>query len=372
MKIGVPKEIKPQENRVGLTPAAVYELARRGHTVYVQRSAGEGSQFSDAAYTQAGATILDNLEAVYEAASLIVKVKEPLEAEYGLLQAQHTLFTYLHLVSSRALTEALMHSQALCVAYETVESKDGRLPLLLPMSEVAGRMSIQQGARCLERHSGGYGVLLGGVTGVSPAKVLIVGGGVVGTEAAKVAAGMGAQVTLLDKNLARLRYLRDVLPANVQLLCANHSLLSELIQSHHLVIGAVLVTGAKAPHIITKEMISTMPRGAVLVDVSVDQGGCAETSRPTTHEEPTYQVDGVLHYCVANMPGVVPHTSTLALTNATLPYVIQLADQNGQPALKANPLLRKGINIMKGHITYPAVSEAFDLPYTESEKLLNS
>ena len=371
MIIGVPKEIKPQEQRISLTPAAVHEVIQCGHTVLVQSQAGEGSGFSDKEYQTVGAQILKNIHEVYAQADMIVKVKEPLEAEYKLIKKGQILLSFFHFASSAVLTQAMIASQSVCVAYETVENHKKQLPLLTPMSEVAGRMAIQQGIRFLESSAGGIGLLLGGVTGVEPVHVLILGAGSVGTEAAKIAAGLGAQVTLLDKDLDRLRYLSEVLPKNVRPLVSNPHLIEKCLSTHQLIIGAVLIKGAKAPHIINRAMLSKMKAGTVLVDVSVDQGGCFETTRPTTHEHPIYHVDGIMHYCVANMPGAVPKTSTLALTNATLPYVIELANKGWRQACKQNQKLCKGLNIVEGKVVYPAVSEVFQVPHTPAEEVLS-
>ena len=359
MKIGTPKEIKNNENRVGLTPAGVSALKKMGHTVYIQHGAGINSGFSDDLYRHVGATLLPDIESVYEQSEMIVKVKEPVEPEYNLIKNDQLLFTYFHFASDETLTKAMMKTKAVCLAYETVEESDRSLPLLIPMSEIAGRMSIQEGAKYLEKPNGGEGILLGGVPGVKPAKVLILGGGVVGTQAAWMAAGLGADVTLLDISLPRLRYLDDVLPPNVKTLASSLYVIEEEIRTADLVIGAVLVTGAKAPHLVTKKMLPTMKQGAVMVDVAIDQGGCFETSHPTTHNDPIFFVDGVVHYCVANIPGAVPYTSTLALTNATFPYVVQLAEKGWKKACADNAALRKGLNIIKGNIVYSAVNEAF-------------
>ncbi|MDP4203078.1 MAG: alanine dehydrogenase [Bacteroidota bacterium] len=359
MKIGTPKEIKNNENRVGLTPAGVSALVKQGHIVYIQEGAGVNSGFSDELYLKVGATLLPSIEEVYAASDMIVKVKEPIEPEYRLIKKDQLLFTYFHFASNAGLTKAMIDSGAVCLAYETVEKADRSLPLLIPMSEVAGRMSIQEGAKYLERPNGGKGILLGGVPGVKPAKVLVLGGGVVGTQAAWMAAGLGADVTLADISLPRLRYLSDVLPKNVKTLVSSEYVIAEEVKTADLVIGAVLVTGAKAPHLVTADMLSTMQKGAVMVDVAIDQGGCFETSRPTTHNDPIYTIDGVVHYCVANIPGAVPYTSTLALTNATLPYAIQLANLGWEKACEVSEELRKGLNIVKGEIVYPAVREAF-------------
>lgn len=359
MIIGCPKEIKNNENRVALTPAGALALVRRGHTVYVQKTAGLGSGYADEMYEAAGAQLLDTIEEVYATAETIVKVKEPIEPEYDLVREGQLLFTYFHFASSRPLTEAMVKSGAICLAYETVEAPNGSLPLLVPMSEVAGRMAVQQGAAYLEKPAGGLGILLGGVPGVKPAKVVVLGGGVVGTQAAKMAAGLGAQVILMDINLDRLRYLADVLPANVRTVYSSEYNIRKELSTVDLIVGAVLIPGAKAPHLITRDMLAEMRDGSVVVDVAVDQGGCIETCHPTTHENPTYVVDGVVHYCVANMPGAVPYTSTIALTNATLPYLLQLADKGWEKATAENPGLAKGLNVVDGKIVYEPVAAAF-------------
>ena len=361
MIIGVPKEIKSNENRVALTPGGALELIKRGHSVYVQSSAGDGSGFPDSSYKKVGATILKTIEAVYKKAEMIIKVKEPIKKEYGLIRKDQLIFTYFHFASYKPLTRAMIKSGAICLAYETVEMPDRTLPLLIPMSEVAGRMAIQQGAKYLEQPAKGRGVLLGGVPGVPPGKVLILGGGIVGTQAAKMAAGLGAQVTIMDINMARLRYLSDVMPANVTTLFSNELNVRQLVQTHDLIVGAVLIPGAKAPNLVTREMLKTMRPGTVLVDVAVDQGGCIETCKPTTHDKPTYIIDDIVHYCVANMPGAVPYTSTLALTNATLPYAIKLADKGWQQACIEDKPLRLGLNVIKGKVVYKGVAEAFNL-----------
>lgn len=362
MIIGIPKEIKNNENRVALTPAGAKELVKRGHTVYVQHTAGENSGFPDSAYETVGAKILPSINDVYQTAEMIVKVKEPIAVEYPLVRKGQLVFTYFHFASDEKLTHAMMDSGSVCLAYETVENPDGTLPLLIPMSEVAGRMSIQEGARFLEKPQGGKGILLGGVPGVKPARVLVLGGGIVGYNAALMAAGMGADVTIADISLPRLRHLEEVMPANVRTLYSStHNIETEL-PATDLVIGAVLIPGAKAPHLITKEMLGLMKPGSVLVDVAIDQGGCFETSHPTTHADPVYTVDGIVHYCVANIPGAVPQTSTLALTNATLPYVLELADKGWKEACKEDKTLYPGLNIIEGQIVYPAVAEAFGLP----------
>jgi alanine dehydrogenase len=370
MIIGVHKEIKNNENRVALTPAGAKEMIKRGHTVYIQHTAGEGSGFPDSEYEAAGAKILPTIEATYEIAEMIMKVKEPIESEYKLIKENQLLFTYFHFASYEPLTKAMVASKAVCLAYETVEKADRSLPLLIPMSEVAGRMAIQKGANYLEKPLKGRGILLGGVPGVLPAKVLILGGGIVGTQAAWMAAGLGADVTIMDVSLPRMRYLADVMPANVKTMMSNEYNVRKLIKNHDLIVGAVLIPGAKAPHLITRDMLKEMQPGTVLVDVAVDQGGCIETCRPTTHENPTYIIDDVVHYCVANMPGAVPYTSTLALTNATLPYAMQLADKGWKKAAQENPDLVPGLNVINGEIVYEAVAQAFNMPYTPVDKYL--
>ncbi len=369
MIIGVPKEIKNNENRVALTPAGAAEFVKHGHTVYVQSTAGIGSGFADEVYASAGATILSTIEEVYAIAEMIIKVKEPIEPEYKLVKKSQIVYTYFHFASSEELTNAMVDSGAVCLAYETVELPDRSLPLLVPMSEVAGRMSVQQGAKYLEKTFGGSGILLGGVPGVPPAKVLVIGGGVVGTEAAKMAAGLGADVTIMDLSLPRLRYLADIMPANVKTMMSNGYNIREMAQTHDLIIGAVLIPGAKAPKLVTKDMLKTMRPGTVLVDVAVDQGGCFETTKATTHANPVFTIDDVIHYCVANMPGAVPRTSTLALTNATLPYGLQLADKGWKKACRENIPLGKGLNVVDGKIVYRGVAEAFNMTYTDPDTL---
>ncbi len=371
MIIGVPQEIKNNENRVALTPGGAQELTKLGHRVYVQTQAGVGSGFSDEEYQEAGAQMLPTIEAVYETAEMIIKVKEPIEREYDLVRKDQLVFTYFHFASSEPLTRAMIKSGAVCLAYETVELPDRSLPLLVPMSEVAGRMSIQEGAKYLEKPMQGRGILLGGVPGVRPAKVMILGGGIVGTNAAKMAAGLGADVTILDNNLNRLRYLDDILPANVNTFMSSEYNIRSLIDTHDLIVGAVLIPGAKAPKLITRNMLSKMRPGTVLVDVAVDQGGCIETCHPTTHEDPTFLVDDVLHYCVANMPGAVPYTSTLALTNATLPYAMLLANLGWQKACVTSAPLQAGLNVVNSDVVYPSVAEAFDLPHVPVEEHLS-
>lgn len=370
MIIGVPKEIKQSENRVALTPAGALEFVKRGHTVYVQSTAGVGSGFEDSEYVASGAKILPTIEEVYAIAEMIIKVKEPIEKEYSLVKPNQLLFTYFHFASYEPLTKAMIASNAVCLAYETVESSDRSLPLLVPMSEVAGRMAIQQGAKFLEKPQKGRGVLLGGVPGVPPAKVLVLGGGVVGTQAAKMAAGLGAIVTILDVSLKRLRYLSDVMPANVITMYSNEYTIRRLIKNHDLIVGAVLIPGAKAPSLITRDMLKEMRPGTVIVDVAVDQGGCIETCKPTTHDDPVYIIDNVVHYCVANMPGAVPYTSTVALTNATLPYALQLAEKGWKQACQDNQELKMGLNVVNGKVVYQGVADAFNLPYTPVEHIL--
>ena len=365
MIIGVPKEIKNNENRVGMTPSGVQEMTKNGHVVYVQATAGVNSGFSDDAYTAAGAKILPTIEEVYASADMIVKVKEPIECEYKLVRKGQLVFTYFHFASSEPLTKAMIESGAVCCAYETVERKDRSLPLLIPMSEVAGRMATQEGCYFLERPRGGKGKLMGGVPGVKPAKVLVIGGGVVGTAAARTAAGMGADVTICDVSLPRLAYLADVMPKNVKTLMSSEYNIREELKSADLVVGSVLIPGAKAPKLVTRDMLALMEPGSVLVDVAIDQGGCFETSHATTHQEPTYYVDGILHYCVANIPGAVPYTSTLALTNATLPYALQLANKGWRKACADNEELRKGLNVVEGKVVYKEVAEAWGLPFED-------
>ncbi len=370
MIIGVPKEIKNNENRVGLTPAGVAELRKHGHSLLVQASAGEGSGFADAEYEQAGAQLLPTIADVYGQAEMIIKVKEPIAEEYPLIKENQLLFTYFHFASGEELTHAMIARKAICLAYETVELPSRALPLLIPMSEVAGRMAPQEGAKYLEKPLKGRGILLGGVPGVKPAHVLVLGAGIVGTQAAKVAAGLGAQVTVMDINLNRLRELDDFMPKNVVTQYSNEYNIREAIKTADLVVGAVLIPGAKAPHLITRDMLKTMRPGTVLVDVAVDQGGCIETCRPTTHENPTFIIDDVVHYCVANMPGAVPYTSTLALTNATLPYAVKLANQGWQEACRRDAALRLGLNVVHGEVVYQGVAEAWNLPLVDVESVL--
>ena len=362
MIVGIPKEIKNNENRVSLTPAGARELIKRGHSVYVQHTAGENSGFPDSEYEHAGAIILPEIEDVYAIADMIIKVKEPIEYEYKLVRKGQLIFTYFHFACNRTLTEAMLASGAVCLAYEPVIDHQGNLPLLIPMSEVAGRMATQEGARFLERPQGGKGILMGGVPGVKPAKVLVLGGGVVGTQAALMAAGLGADVTICDISLTRLRQLNEIMPKNVTTLFSSIYNIEKELPSTDLVIGAVLIPGAKTPHLITHNMLNIMQKGSVLVDVAIDQGGCFETSHPTTHANPIYEIDGIIHYCVANIPGAVPFTSTLALTNATLPYAIRLADKGWEQACAEDSGLKLGLNIINSKITFPGVAEAFNMP----------
>ncbi len=362
MLIGVPKEIKTNENRVALVPAGAETLVARGHRVVIETSAGVGSGFPDDSYVAAGAEILDTADEVWSRAEMIMKVKEPIEPEWPRIRKDQVLFTYFHLAAAESLTKALIASHSVSIAYETVQLPSGELPLLTPMSEVAGRMAVQEGAKYLEKYYGGSGILLGGVPGVLPAKVMVIGGGVVGTNAAKMAAGLGADVVILDLSLDRLRYLSDVMAANVKLRYSNLYNIREELAHSDLVIGAVLVPGKKAPNLVTRADLASMREGAVIVDVAVDQGGCVETIQPTTHEDPIYTVDGVIHYGVANMPGAVPRTSTLALTNATFPYALTLADKGWRAACRADESLALGVNVVDGHITYGGVAEAFGMP----------
>lgn len=371
MHIGIPKEIKNNESRVALTPAGAHELIKRGHTVSVETLAGDGSGFTDSDYSNVGARILSTADEVWATAEMIMKVKEPIEEEYGRCRKGQLIFTYFHFASSEKLTDAMISSGAVCLAYETVEQSDGSLPLLVPMSEVAGRMAIQEGARYLQKPVKGRGVLLGGVPGVAPGKVLILGGGIVGVQAAKMAAGLGAHVTILDVNLQRLRYINDIMPHHVVTEFSSEYNIRRLIPTHDLIVGAVLIPGAKAPQLITRDMLKLMRPGTVIVDVAVDQGGCVETCTPTTHENPAFIIDDVVHYCVANMPGAVPCTSTIALTNSTLPFALQLADKGWKKACADNEVLRKGLNVVDGKVVYKGVSEAFGLPYTPLKAVLS-
>jgi len=370
MIVGVPREIKSDESRVALVPAGAEALGRAGHEVLVESDAGAGSGFENEDYEGVGAEIVADADEVWERAELVVKVKEPVGPEHARLREGQTVFTYFHFAADRELTEAVIDSGCVAIAYETVQLPGGELPLLTPMSEVAGRMAVQEGAKYLEKVSGGRGILLGGVPGVLPAEVVILGGGVVGTNAAKIAAGFGAHVTILDIDLDRLRYLDDVMPANVDLLHSNRHHILEQLERVDLLVGGVLLPGAKAPELVRREDLARVKEGAVVVDVAVDQGGCVETIHPTTHADPTYVVDGVVHYGVSNMPGAVPRTSTLALTNATFPYLLTLADRGWREACRNDLTLARGVNVVDGHVTYAAVAEAFDLPYTSLEEVL--
>ncbi len=365
MRIGIPKEIKQGESRVGMTPAGVAELIKHGHKVFVQHTAGEGSGFPDAAYEHVGAEILPTIEDVYAQSEMIIKVKEPIEPEYALIRKDQLVYTYFHFASDRPLTEAMIQSGAVCLAYETVEEADHSLPLLRPMSEVAGRMAVLNGAYYLQKTKGGKGKLISGVPGVRPAKVLVLGGGTVGEAAARMAAGMGADVVITDISLPRLRQLSIELPANVTTLYSSEHNIRQELRDADIIIGSVLVPGDKTPHLITRDMLSLMEPGTVLVDVAIDQGGCFETSHPTTHAEPVYTVDGIVHYCVANIPGAVPNTSTLALTNATLKYALQLADKGWRKACEENPALCKGLNIVEGKVVFKPVADVWGLKYEQ-------
>ncbi len=371
MIIGIPKEIKNNENRVSLLPFGVEDLSRLGHTVIVQSNAGVGSGFADDDYLKAGAKIVESPEEVFAHADMIVKVKEPQPEEYALIREDQIIFTYFHFAASEKLTRGIADTGSIAIAYETVQTGDNQLPLLIPMSEVAGRMAVQNGAKCLEGNMGGIGKLLSGVPGVEPATVTILGGGVVGMNAAKLAAGLGAKVYILDIDASRLKYLDDIMPSNVFTLYSNSHTIQDLLPKTDLLIGAVLVVGAKAPNLVTRDMLSLMQKGSVIVDVAVDQGGCVETCQPTTHAKPTYEVDGIIHYCVANMPGSVPFTSTIALANTTYPYVKQIAEQGCLDALQANDALLKGLNIYKGMVTHQGVATAFNLDYTPPAIVLN-
>ena len=370
MIVGILKEIKVLEKRVCMTPAGVIALKQNGHDVLVEKKAGASAGFPDAEYVAAGATIVDTPGEIYAECDMVMHVKEPQPSEYEMIREDQIVFTYLHLAADEQQTNALIKSKSINIAYETIEKDNGSLPLLVPMSEVAGRMATQEAAKYLEMPQGGMGILLGGVTGVEPATVIVIGGGIVGINAAKMACGLGAKVYILDTNLERLAYLDDVMPANCFPIMSNASVLAQLVAKADVVIGAVLVAGAKAPKLLTHEMLKTMKKGSVVVDVAIDQGGCFETSKATTHAEPTYEVDGVVHYCVANMPGAVARTSTRALTNATLPYVLQIANKGWKKAMKESREIKLGANIIKGKVTYKAVAEAFDLDYTPVEEFL--
>jgi alanine dehydrogenase len=370
MFVGILKEIKAEENRVCMTPAGVEVMIANGHSVMVEKDAGSGSGFDNAMYINAGAEMVDTPNEIFERCDMVMHVKEPQPSEYGLIREGQIVFTYLHLAADEQQTRGLIESKGVCIAYETIQKPDGSLPLLTPMSEVAGRMAIQQGAKYLEMAQGGHGVLLGGVPGVDPGNVVVIGGGIVGINAAKMACGLGAKVYILDMNLDRLRYLSDVMPANCFNLFSSPATLRELIANADVVVGAVLVTGAKAPKLITREMLKTMKPGSVLVDVAIDQGGCFETSKATTHGDPIYVVDGVVHYCVANMPGAVARTSTMALTNATLPYAVEIANKGWKAAMQESDEIKLGANVIDGKVTYKAVADVFGLEYVNIESLL--
>lgn len=370
MRIGVPREIKANESRVALRPVGAEVLTRDGHEVWFERGAGEGSGYTDTAYERAGAKVVDGPEELFADCDMIVKVKEPLAPEIEMIREGQIIFTYFHFAASEELTQGMIDTGAVAIAYETVEAPDGSLPLLVPMSEVAGRMAVQEGAKYLEKLMGGRGILLGGVPGTPPAEVVILGGGVVGTNAAKMASGLGARVSILDVSLDRLRYLEDVMPANVDCLFSDMHTIREMLERADLLIGAVLLPGAKAPNLVSREDLRRMKDGAVIVDVAVDQGGCIETCHPTTHEDPVFVVEGVVHYCVANMPGAVPRTSTIALTNATLPFARHLANDGWKDACRKSAPLTKGLNIVSGDVTYPGVAEAFDLAFRAPSEVL--
>ena len=370
MIVGILNEIKSEENRVAMTPAGVEVMLQNGHRLLVEKKAGEGSGFTDETYANAGAELVSTPAEIFQRADMVMHVKEPLAPEYDLIREDQIVFTYLHLAAAEELTQTLIGRRSINIAYETIQKADGSLPLLTPMSEVAGRMAIQQGAKYLEMAQGGRGVLLGGVPGVDPATVVVIGGGVVGTHAAKMACGLGAKVYLLDMNLERLRYLSDVMPANCFPLMSSPATIRGLLKEADVVVGAVLVTGAKAPKLVTRDMLPSMKNGSVLVDVAIDQGGCFETSRPTTHSEPTYTIDGVVHYCVANMPGAVAKTSTLALTNATLPYAVEIANKGWKRAMRENAEIKLGANVVQGQVTCQGVADAFGLDFTAVDELL--
>ncbi len=370
MIVGILKEIKTEENRVCMTPAGVEVMSANGHAMLVEKGAGNGSGFDDAMYIKAGAEMVDTPQAIFDRSDMVMHVKEPLPSEYELIREGQIVFTYLHLAAAEVLTQALIKSKGVCIAYETIQKPDRSLPLLTPMSEVAGRMAIQQGAKYLEMAQGGHGVLLGGVPGVDPGNVVVIGGGIVGVNAAKMACGLGAKVYLLDMNLDRLRYLSDVMPANCFTLMSSPATIRKLVKEADVVVGAVLIPGAKAPRLVTRDMLKTMKPGSVLVDVAIDQGGCFETSKATTHGDPIYEVEGVVHYCVANMPGAVPRTSTMALTNATLPYAVEIANKGWKKAMQESNEIKLGANVIDGKVTYKAVAEAFGLEYTTIDSLL--
>ena len=371
MNIGIPKEVKDNEYRVSITPYGVFELSKLGNKVFVEKNAGIGSGFTDKMYVKSGAHIVETAQDVFEKSELIVKVKEPQPSEIKMINEKHTVFTFFHFAADIEMTKNILETGSTSIAYETVQNPDGSLPILVPMSEVAGRMSIQNGAKCLEGSMGGMGKLLSGVPGVESATVSIIGGGVVGSNAAKLAAGLGAKVNILDVDMDRLRYLDDFMPRNVQTLYSNNHNINSVLYETDLLIGAVLVVGSKAPNLISKNMLSNMKYGSVIVDVAVDQGGCVETCRPTTHKNPTYEVNDIIHYCVANMPGAVPYTSTIALANATFPYIKSIADKGYKTALKNNDSLVNGLNIFKGHVTHAGVANAFNLTYESPLKFLD-
>ncbi len=370
MIVGILKEIKVAEKRVSMTPAGVISMISNGHDVLVEKAAGEGAGYPDAEYIAAGAVIVDTPAEIYQKSDMVMHVKEPQPSEYDMIREGQIVFTYLHLAADEQQTHALVKSKSVAIAYETIEKDNGSLPLLVPMSEVAGRMAAQEAAKYIEMPQGGRGILLGGVTGVAPGTVVVIGGGVVGINAAKMACGLGAKVYVLDTNLQRLAYLDDVMPANCFPVMSNPTVLRELVKEADVVIGAVLVAGAKAPKLLTRDMLKEMKKGSVIVDVAIDQGGCFETSKPTTHDDPIYEVDGVIHYCVANMPGAVARTSARALTNATLPYAIEIANKGWKKAMQENKEIKLGANVVNGKITYKAVADAFDLPYTPIETFL--
>lgn len=370
MIIGILKEIKVEENRVSMTPAGVEVMRQHEHTVLVEKGAGSGSGFDDKAYAAAGAEIVKTAKEVYDRSDMVMHVKEPMPSEYKMIRKDQIVFTYFHLAASETLTRAMIETQSIDIAYETIQKADGSLPLLIPMSEVAGRMAIQEAAKYLEMEYGGEGVLLGGVPGVEPATVLVIGAGTVGTHAAKMACGLGARVYVVDSCLPRLRYLSDIMPKNCFLLISTPENIRRLIREADAVIGSVLIPGAKAPRLVTRDMLKLMKKGSVLVDVAIDQGGCFETSKATTHKDPIYTIDGIIHYCVGNMPGAVAKTSTLALTNATLPYAVEIANKGWKRAMRENPEIKKGANVIKGRITFKGVADAFGLKFADIEKLL--
>ena len=370
MVIGVPKEIKNNEKRVSIIPFGVEDLKKSGHSILVETGAGAGSGFDDDLYLNSGAEIIESSTEIYQKADLIIKVKEPQPEEYELIQSNQIVFTYFHFAADKNLTLGMIDSKSISIAYETVQNDNGELPLLTPMSEVAGRMAVQNGAKCLEGNMGGIGKLLSGVPGVEPATVTILGGGIVGMNAAKLAAGLGAKVYILDINASRLKYLDDIMPSNVFTLYSNKHTILELLPHTDLLIGSVLIVGAKTPNLVTREMLSIMQKGSVIIDVAVDQGGCVETCKPTTHANPTYEIDGIIHYCVANMPGAVPFTSTIALANSTYPFIKNIANNGYELAFKNNPSLLKGLNIFKGKVTHQGVADAFDIAYTRSSDIL--